>query len=58
MTKIFLNTLGPFYYEIMITSAHKDFTEMVNMGMRLEEGACEGRLSLDGGSASSVKKKE
>jgi hypothetical protein len=37
MTKIFLNTLGPFYYERMIASAPSDFTEMVNMGMRLEE---------------------
>ena len=38
MTKVFLNTLGPFYYERMIASARGDFTEMVSMGMRLEEG--------------------
>ena len=38
MTKVFLNTLGPFYYERMIASAPGDFTEMVSMGMRLEEG--------------------
>ena len=33
MTKIFLKTLGSFYYEGMIMSAPSDFTEMVNMGM-------------------------
>ena len=38
MTKIFLKTLSSFYYERMIASAPSDFTEMVNMGMRLEEG--------------------
>ncbi|KAI5436290.1 hypothetical protein KIW84_022673 [Lathyrus oleraceus] len=31
----------------MIASAPDDFTEMVNMGMRLGEGVCEGRLSKD-----------
>ena len=35
MTKIFLKTLSSFYYERMIASAPSDFTEMVNMGMRL-----------------------
>ncbi|GAU51892.1 hypothetical protein TSUD_416770 [Trifolium subterraneum] len=44
MTKIFLNTLDSFYYERMIASAPSDFTEMVNMGMRLEEGVRQGRL--------------
>jgi len=48
MTKIFLNTLGPFYYERVIASAPNDFTEMVNMGMRLEEGVREGRLIKKG----------
>jgi len=38
MTKIFLNTLSPFYYKRMVASAPSDFTEMVSMGMRLEEG--------------------
>ena len=37
MTKIFLKTLSSFYYERMIASAPSDFTEMVNMGMRLEK---------------------
>ena len=51
MTKIFLKTLSSFYYERMIASAPSDFTEMVNMGMRLEEGVREGRLSKDEGSS-------
>ncbi|KAI5405524.1 hypothetical protein KIW84_052349 [Lathyrus oleraceus] len=52
MTKIFLKTLSSFYYERMIASAPSDFTEMVNMGMRLEERVREGRLSKDEGSSS------
>ncbi|KAI5411982.1 hypothetical protein KIW84_056881 [Lathyrus oleraceus] len=52
MTKIFLKTLSSFYYERMIASALSDFTEMVNMGMRLEEGVREGRLTKDEGSSS------
>ncbi|KAI5427741.1 hypothetical protein KIW84_032957 [Lathyrus oleraceus] len=47
MTKIFLKTLSSFYYERMVASAPSDFTEMVNMGMRLEEGVREGHLSKD-----------
>jgi hypothetical protein len=52
MTKIFLKTLGSFYYERMVASAPSDFTEMVNMGMRLEEGVREGRLAKDESSSS------
>jgi hypothetical protein len=51
MTKIFLKTLGSFYYERMIASAPSDFTEMLNMGMRLEEGVREGRLVKESGSS-------
>ncbi|KAI5386035.1 hypothetical protein KIW84_072563 [Lathyrus oleraceus] len=47
----------------MIASASSDFTEMVNMGMRLEEGVREGRLTRDEGSSAKrygdfAKKKE
>ena len=52
MTKIFLKMLSSFYYECMTASALNDFTEMVNMGMRLEEGVREGRLSKDEASVS------
>lgn len=40
----------------MIASAPSDFTNMVNMGMRLEEGVYEGRLVKEGGSSSGVRK--
>ena len=45
ITKIFLKTLGDFYYEIMVASGPSDFTEMVGMGVRLEEAVREGRLA-------------
>ncbi|KAK2410935.1 hypothetical protein QL285_046268 [Trifolium repens] len=44
LCKLFLNTLSPFYYKKMVASAPNNFTEMVVMGMRLEEGVREGRL--------------
>ncbi|XP_050919668.1 uncharacterized protein LOC127137237 [Lathyrus oleraceus] len=47
MTKIFLKTLSSFYYDRMIAIAPSDFTEMVNMGMRLEEAVPEGRLNKE-----------
>ena len=56
MTKVFLNTLGPFYYERMVASAPGDFTEMVSMGMRLEEGVRAGRLTKEVGSSSGTKR--
>ncbi|KAI5418127.1 hypothetical protein KIW84_042673 [Lathyrus oleraceus] len=51
MTKIFLKTLSSFYYERIIASAPSDITEMVNMGMRLEEGVREGCLTREEGSS-------
>ena len=36
----------------MVASAPSDFTKMVNMGMRLEEGVREGRLKKSGSSDS------
>ena len=44
LTKLFLNTLSPFYLEKMIGSASHDFNEMVGMGMRIEEALRDGRL--------------
>lgn len=55
MTKLFLKTLSPFYYDRMVASAPIDFTKMVNMGIRLEEGVREGRLKESGSSDSSKK---
>lgn len=40
----------------MIATVPDDFTGMVNMRMRLEEGVREGRLVKKGGSSSGVKK--
>ncbi|XP_050909333.1 uncharacterized protein LOC127123119 [Lathyrus oleraceus] len=53
MKKLFLKTLSPFYYDRRVVSAPSDFTEMVNMGMRLEEGVHEGRLKKSGSSNNS-----
>ena len=50
MTKIFLKTLGAFYYERMVASAPSDFIEMVGMGVRLEEAVREGCLTKGEGS--------
>lgn len=44
MKKLFLKTLSPFYYDQIVASAPSDFTEMMNMGLRLEEGVREGQL--------------
>jgi len=38
MTKLFLKTLSQFYYEKMVGSVPRNFTEMVSMGVQLEEG--------------------
>ena len=55
MTKIFLKTLGAFYYERMVASAPSDFTEMVGMGIRLEEAVREGCLTNSEGSRGAKK---
>ncbi|XP_050888564.1 uncharacterized protein LOC127093674 [Lathyrus oleraceus] len=57
MTKVFLKTLDTFYYERMIASAPTDFTDMVNMRVRLEEAVREGRLVREGSSSSSGAKR-
>ena len=40
----------------MVASASTDFTEMVSMGICLEEVICEGRLSKDRNSSNGAKK--
>ena len=55
LAKIFLKTLGAFYYERMVASAPSDFTEMVGMGIHLEEAVREGRL-IKGKSSGNTKK--
>ena len=44
-----------FYYEIMVASALSDFTEMVGMGVHLEEAVREGRLTSNENSGSTKK---
>src|ERR1044072_6461150 len=56
MTKVFLNTLGPFYYESMVASDPGDFTEIVSMGIRLEGGVRTGRQTKAMGSSSETKR--
>ena len=53
MTKVFLKTLGSFYYERMVASAPSDFTKMVSMGVRLEEAVREGHLTKNEGTKKS-----
>src|ERR1051325_8823693 len=55
MTKVFLKTLGPFYYRKMVASAPNDFAEIVSMGVCLEEVVREGRLSKEEGSSGAKK---
>jgi len=54
LTRIFINTLSPFYYDMMVTSAPNDFAEIMCMGMRLEEG----RLVKESVPADSLKKED
>jgi len=58
MTKRFLKTLSQFYYEMMVESVPRDFSEMVSIGMRLEEGVREGRLIKESVPAGSSKRKD
>ena len=53
MTKIFLKTLGSFYYERMVVIAPSDFTYMVSMGVRLKEAVRKGCLTKDEGTKKS-----
>lgn len=39
LTMLFLETLSPFYYEKMVGCASQKFTNMIGMGMRIEEGS-------------------
>jgi len=56
LTRIFLKTLSPFYYERMIATAPSNFAEMVGMGMRLEERVREGRLRKESTPARNAKR--
>lgn len=55
MIKLFLKMLSLFYHDRMVASVPSDFIEMVNIGLRLEEGVREGQLK-EGGSTDSSRK--
>jgi hypothetical protein len=55
MTKILLKTLDAFYNDKMVASAPRDFTDMVDIGVRLEEGLREGRLTRETASSRNAK---
>ncbi|KAK2370575.1 hypothetical protein QL285_083616 [Trifolium repens] len=56
LCKLFLNTLSQFYYKKMVASTPNNFTEMVAMGMRLEQGVREGRLMKGDAPANNAKR--
>ncbi|GAU37329.1 hypothetical protein TSUD_61430 [Trifolium subterraneum] len=56
LCKLFLHTLSPFFYEKMVGIVSRSFTEMVEMGMCLEEGVRQGRLIKENAPTSTTKK--
>ncbi|GAU49857.1 hypothetical protein TSUD_374390 [Trifolium subterraneum] len=56
LCKIFLHTLRPFFYEKMVGIVSRSFTEMVEMGMCLEEGVRQGRLIRENAPTKTAKK--
>jgi hypothetical protein len=54
ISEIFFETLSPFYSEKMLACASQKFTDMVDMGVRIEEWARKGQVSKDNGSSSSA----
>ncbi|GAU50056.1 hypothetical protein TSUD_186910 [Trifolium subterraneum] len=56
LCKLFLHTLSPFFYEKMVGVVSRSFTEMVEMGMCLEEGVRQGRLTRENAPTNTAKK--
>ncbi|GAU49605.1 hypothetical protein TSUD_407700 [Trifolium subterraneum] len=56
LCKLFLHTLSPFFYEKMVGIVSRSFTEMVEMGMCLEEGVRQGRLIRENAPTNTAKK--
>ncbi|GAU48671.1 hypothetical protein TSUD_405990 [Trifolium subterraneum] len=56
LCKLFLHTLSPFFYEKMVGVVSRSFTEMVEMGMCLEEGVRQGRLTREKAPINTVKR--
>ncbi|XP_039688637.1 uncharacterized protein [Medicago truncatula] len=51
VSDLFYETLSPFYSEKMLGCASQKFTNMVDMGVRIEEWVRKGRVSKDGASS-------
>ncbi|GAU49442.1 hypothetical protein TSUD_407340 [Trifolium subterraneum] len=56
LCKLVLHTLSPFFYEKMVGIVSRSFTEMVEMGMCLEEGVRQGRLIRENAPTNTAKK--
>ncbi|GAU37187.1 hypothetical protein TSUD_30520 [Trifolium subterraneum] len=56
LCKLFLHTLSPFFYEKLVGIVSRSFTEMVEMGMCLEEGVRQGRLIRENALTNTAKK--
>ncbi|GAU49842.1 hypothetical protein TSUD_408110 [Trifolium subterraneum] len=56
LCKLFLHALSPFFYEKMVGVVSRSFIEMVEMGMCLEEGARQGRLTREKAPTNTVKR--
>jgi hypothetical protein len=56
LCRMFLYTLSPFFYEKMIGIVSRSFSEMVEMGMCLEEGVRQGRLTREDAPSKHAKK--
>lgn len=51
MTELFFETPSPFYSEKMLGCVTQKFTDMVDMGVRIEEWIRKGRVTKEGGSS-------
>ncbi|GAU16666.1 hypothetical protein TSUD_326160 [Trifolium subterraneum] len=56
LCKLFLHTLSPFFYEKMVGIVSRSFTEMVEMGICLEEGVRQGWLKRENAPTNTAKK--
>src|SRR3954462_4930171 len=56
LTGMFMDTLSPFYWEKMIGSVSSNFTDLVTIGQRLEEGIKNGKVANVAESSSGAKK--
>jgi uncharacterized membrane protein YgcG len=52
ISELFFETLSPFYSEKMLACASQKFTDMVDLGVRIEEWARKGHVSKDSGLSS------